>query len=429
MKMLLNAVLMLTVHATLAQVELMNHPAVEPQSSFEVDAISFASDSAGLSRLDMFAAIPYERLSFVKNDDAFLASYEITIDIYGAKNALVNEKLWTKEIRVTSFDQSVSSSSFATEQRSVMLPPGHYQIAFLLRDLESRRTYRVNKQLDIIGYSRSGLFFSDIMLISKFAVKDGKKSITPSISANVGTIPSPFHVFFEAYNADKRDSLKFVTAIYNVKNELLQKSDTTSSLSAGRNQIFLPVDQAALPIGDYKLFVQGFSTRAAESEPSLATTSRFFIVRWAGLPTGVKDLDLAVEQLVYIAKDKELAYIKQATTAEEKQKRFFEFWKKKDPNPNTVRNEKMEQHYARVDYANKHFKHYTEGWRTDMGMVYIIFGVPSNVDRHPFDSDSKPYEIWSYYELNHSFTFVDQTGFGDYRLTTPIWDVWQRPRD
>jgi hypothetical protein len=88
----------------------------------------------------------------------------------------------------------------------------------------------------------------------------------------------------------------------------------------------------------------------------------------------------------------------------------------------------MEEYYIRVQFANKNFAHYIEGWRTDMGMVYIIFGSPNNVDRHPFDIDSKPYEIWSYYDLNHQFTFVDQTGFGDYRLTTPIWEVWQRPK-
>ncbi len=105
------------------------------------------------------------------------------------------------------------------------------------------------------------------------------------------------------------------------------------------------------------------------------------------------------------------------------------FWKKRDPNPNTPRNEKMEEYYARVDYANKHFSHYIDGWRTDMGMVYIMFGAPNNVDRHPFDLDAKPYEIWAYYDLNYSFVFVDQTGFGDYRLETPVWDVWNRVRN
>lgn len=56
-----------------------------------------------------------------------------------------------------------------------------------------------------------------------------------------------------------------------------------------------------------------------------------------------------------------------------------------------------------------------------MGMVFIILGTPSNIDRHPFELDSKPYEIWHYYEINRQYVFVDYTGFGDYRLVTPFY--------
>ena len=124
---------------------------------------------------------------------------------------------------------------------------------------------------------------------------------------------------------------------------------------------------------------------------------------------------------------KEIDRIKKLPPSE-KADAFKDLWKKKDPTPGTDRNELMEEYYSRVEYANKNFKHYLDGWRTDMGMVFIIFGSPNNVDRHPFDIDAKPYEVWYYYELNRQLVFVDETGFGDYHLTTPIWDVWQRPR-
>jgi len=58
--------------------------------------------------------------------------------------------------------------------------------------------------------------------------------------------------------------------------------------------------------------------------------------------------------------------------------------------------------------------------------VFIVLGSPNNVDRHPFDYDSKPYEVWSYYEFNRQVVFVDETGFGDYKLLTPIWDLLHR---
>ena len=59
-----------------------------------------------------------------------------------------------------------------------------------------------------------------------------------------------------------------------------------------------------------------------------------------------------------------------------------------------------------------------------MGMVYIIFGEPSEIERHPLEMDTKPYEVWNYFELNREFIFVDYSGFGDYRLITPIWETF-----
>jgi len=442
MKMLalLSTVLALVFMPASSQVEVAK--GMKDDAPFDVDVLTFASNlpaetsatttdarSQHLSRLHIFAAIPYEQLSFTKEGDKFVASYEFTIDIYDSSNALVAEKLYTTDVKVPTFEQSVSSASYSIERMYFHVPPGVYRIAAFYRDRESRVMRRVMKQLTVSDYTLPGLQLSDIMLVSKLTMKEGKTVFTPSISPNVGEIAEPMHIFFEAYNDAQPDSILLEATVLNDKNREALRADTTIHLNRGRNQIFLRIDQTVLPIGDYKLFVQAFRPGTSTTQNALATTSRAFIVRWNLLPKSLKDLDLAIEQLVYIAKDKELDYIKQASSADEKQKRFLEFWKKKDPNPNTVRNERMEEYYGRVEYANKYFKHYTEGWRTDMGMIYIIFGPPSNVDRHPFDANAKPYEIWSYFDLNYSFVFVDQTGFGDYRLTTPIWDVWKRARE
>jgi GWxTD domain-containing protein len=143
-------------------------------------------------------------------------------------------------------------------------------------------------------------------------------------------------------------------------------------------------------------------------------------------PLPLTEIDELISQVAYIAKDEEMDYLRDGKTMEERQKRFIEFWKKKDPSPSTKRNEIMQEYYKRLLTATKKFStSYIKGWRTDMGMVYIIFGEPSAVDRHPFDMDTKPYEVWDYYEINRQFVFVDNTGFGDYRLITPIWDTFR----
>jgi len=160
----------------------------------------------------------------------------------------------------------------------------------------------------------------------------------------------------------------------------------------------------------------------------IASTLKSFNSRWVGVPSAINDLDKAVAQLIYIASSSEKSYIESAPNKEEKIKRYLEFWKKKNPNPHEEDNRVFDEYYRRINYANENFSHFMEGWRTDRGLVYITLGPPNNIDRHPFDYDAKPYEIWEYYEMNQQFVFMDETGFGDYRLITPMYGDMYRYR-
>ena len=427
----LAALLCCLLHETVrGQVESSLTETAEDAVPLYVDAVSFASLKGNASRLDIFIQVGYEALAFVKRDDKYFASYEINLDIFDSSGTLANEKLWTEEVTAGTFDESVSSQGYSLVQRTFDVLPGRYTFSITCRDNESKINRKVTRQIVVPDYATPKFSLSDIMLLSKLNISGDKKSIVPSVSPNVANLQHAFHIFFEAYNAQRVDTVRFVATVLNEKKEQVLESDTVEVLAPGRNQIFMSIDHTRLPLGDYSLFIKSYSRPAAPDGKggALAVTSRFFNIRWRGMPRSVKDLDVAISQLRYIASDEELSHVKEGATPEERQKRFFEFWKKKDPNPNTPRNEKMEEYYAKVEYANKHFSHYVEGWRTDMGMVFIIFGAPNSVDRHPFEVDSKPYEVWSYYDLNHQFVFVDESGFGDYRLTSPIWDVWSRQR-
>ncbi len=397
----------------------------EEAEPYSVDAISFAAHNGNLSRLDVFVQVSYERLSFLRRDGKYRASYEMTIDILDSTETLVSEKLWNEEVEAATFEETASSQAYSLAQRSFEVSPGSYSVVTTLRDSETKNSRRLSRKITVTDYTKSQFGLSDIMLIAKLSKKDGKKIVVPAVSRNVGRISEAFHIFFEVYNNENLDSVRFMVDVLNEKKEKRIESGEIATLSPGRNQFFMRIEHWTLPIGEYTMYVRAFPVGdQGPNTPSLGSTSRTFIMRWRGIPNSVKDIDEAVSQIQYIAKDDELSYIKDGETPEERQKRLLEFWKRKDPNPNTPRNEKMEEYYTKVEYANKHFTHYTVGWRTDMGMVYIVLGPPSNVDRHPFDREAKPYEVWSYYDLNQQFVFVDRTGFGDYRLTTPISEVW-----
>jgi len=65
----------------------------------------------------------------------------------------------------------------------------------------------------------------------------------------------------------------------------------------------------------------------------------------------------------------------------------------------------IKSYYEKVEYSNKVFTNFKEGWKTDRGMIYIVFGKPDQVYKN---GDT---EEW-YYEniMTHlvSFTFINK---------------------
>ena len=70
--------------------------------------------------------------------------------------------------------------------------------------------------------------------------------------------------------------------------------------------------------------------------------------------------------------------------------------------------EAIAAYYGRVESANRHFTSYTEGWKTDRGLVHIIFGTPTTIRK-----DDKG-ETWIYGDesnlMSLVFTFRRRTG-------------------
>ena len=59
----------------------------------------------------------------------------------------------------------------------------------------------------------------------------------------------------------------------------------------------------------------------------------------------------------------------------------------------------IRSYYRRVELANQYFSSYKEGWKTDRGMIFIIFGLPEEV--YLFDDR----EVWDYKNTNAKVRF------------------------
>lgn len=414
--------MMMMMPAARAAAQAEMRPVQSAQSTvFFFDAISYVSEETGKSRIDVYVQVPYEQLRFVKDGDSFVAHYDVILSIARPTQQIVQERSWAVEVRLPEFTRTVSRNASSLTQKAFDVDPGEYRLTAQVRDQDSKKGGTISRTMLVTDFRKDSLSISDIMLVSRLTTEGGKKKIIPNISGNISSSGEGFFLFFEVYGQIPEDSVHLAWKIFNQEKQEIRSSLHGEALSAPKTQVFVKVEDLTLPVGTYLVTVEnqrGFK----------ASSSRTFTVRWAELPLSINDVKLAVEQLRYIAQPEEYELIRNSETEEEMRTRFLEFWTKRDPDPGTARNELMEEYYQRVEYANKNFGHYLDGWRTDRGMVYVRFGSPDNIERHPFDMNSKPYEVWYYYNLERQFVFVDETGFGDYRLRYPTTDLWGRVR-
>ena len=385
------------------------------EQKYYIDFLNFKGKEKDKTRLDVFVQVPYKIIQFVKSENEFVGNYNVTISVFDEdKNTLFVEKSWTEKLESQKFEQTISKDNYNLSLRSFELMPDKYLIRSIVEDQDSKNEYKYENLVNVRDFSKLPAV-SDVMLISKETMVKGETKILPNVSRNVVAKKEGLPFFFEVYT-DSAGSVKIEYAIKD-KKDIIFDTTETKKIDSSHIQVFSKIKDQDLSLGSYELVV---SLENYDGDV-LAVSSKPFLSRWIGIPSSVKDLDKAIDQLVYIASSSEISNMEDAKTKDDKIKLYLAFWKKKDPTPNTEENEVRDEYYRRIAYANQNFSHYIEGWKSDRGMVFIILGPPNNVDRHPFEYDSKPYEVWEYYNLSKDFVFVDETGFGDYRLVTPMY--------
>ena len=87
------------------------------------------------------------------------------------------------------------------------------------------------------------------------------------------------------------------------------------------------------------------------------------------------------------------------------------FWLNVTGNPD--RGRKIVRHfYGRVEEANRYFSSYVEGWKSDRGMIFIVYGPPDVVYKN---SNA---ESWTYGEEGN----ITSVNFTFYKADNPFSD-------
>lgn len=144
--------------------------------------------------------------------------------------------------------------------------------------------------------------------------------------------------------------------------------------------------------------------------------------------------DWLEKDVTYVITDEERKAFKKLATDDERERFIEEFWRRRDPDPDTDENEFKEEYYERIAYANEHFASGIPGWKSDRGRIWIMYGKPDERETHPSggsyerpsyegggNTTTYPFEVWFYRYLagvgsGVEIEFVDPTGTGEYRI-------------
>jgi len=395
---------------------------------FVMDVANYSTGNPEQTRVDVFIRVPYSNIQFVKTEAGFLAKYSITLTLYEEdEETIILEKMWSEKITVTDFSQAISTKNYNYSYKSVDLEPDTYALRCEVVDKDSKKNFVINAIVNVAEFD-DDIGLSDLILVAEKVQGKNGPMLIPSVSNKVSSIDSSLYFFYEIF-ADTTRTVNVHYALRTIREDEDDEEEIYSKkmgveVVKGSNFIEHEISDLAFALGQYNLTIQ------LEEGGDFITkkVSKKLVSHIYGFPSSITDLELAVNQMTYIANNPEMDFILEGETYDIQMDRFKEYWKKKDPNPKTDGNAVLNEYFRRIEYANAHFKHYFDGWKTDMGMVYIVLGPPSNVERHPFEYNSKPYEMWDYYEINKRFVFFDQTGFGDYRLLDQQLGDWYRYR-
>tara|TARA_S200000501_G_scaffold98676_1_gene92030 strand:- start:36633 stop:37883 length:1251 start_codon:yes stop_codon:yes gene_type:complete len=367
-------------------------------------------------KVTVFIEIPYFSLQFVKSGDIFISSYEASISLENKKGLSVGYKTWADSIVVDSYYETRSFRLSHKYFTSFMVSKDQYTFRGELQDGDTRKRGIQTKKLDLRKLEKKPSIVTPIFLISRAGDWGFGDGFFPIRGQQVKEIGDGVNLLISGFVENKPYELKINILDKNDNEVLVDKVEDIGNKNFFSKTVFIPSGNLEKIKNEIKIYL---------NQGSKKVDRRIFLSFYKpGISNYVDDIDKALKQMKYILSNKERKEFKGKNSKEKKQL-FYEMWKLRDPTPRTEFNELMEEYYGRVWFANENFDTWAPGWETDMGMIYILFGPPDDIQKsNPMSSSSALYQIWQYYRLNKQFVFKDQNGFGDFRLDTPYMGTW-----
>ncbi len=402
------------------------------------DYASFAADDPELIKFEVYYQIYNYFLTFINENDNYIANYEFVVTVRDTKDNFLKDDKKIKKIKLDALKRTTSLTEFRTNQATFILEPGKYKIQLLLRDKNSRKVYTDEFKVKLKKYNKKSPQFSDIEFAQAIGSIENQSS--PFIKGDINIIPSVSHVYggfeeenkllyyVEIYPGKKiSEEVIMITLLrHRFYGKMIYRDSIYIILEEPRTMQLRNISIDGLRPGNYDLELELRDKKFKKLDKktvsfNIKMTPEMFIKH---------DYKTVLKQLAIIAENDEIDKMKDIKDLEARVLAFKTFWEERDPTPGTKYNEIKAEFYRRIRYATNHFSYLKDnGWNSDRGRIFILYGEPDQLDDYPISPNRRPYQEWHYYKEGRyrKFLFIDEHEDGDYRLIYPYDGLNLRP--
>ena len=357
----------------------------------------------------IYLAIPFKTLQFISKNNDFFSGYEAQIAVMSKKGKLVYKNTWSDSIYVQSYIETIRKNEAITIFTEKIISANEYVVMATVFDIESREFHKISQDLELESSYKSYIN-KPVLLIEKPGNWGFNPDLIPSWNYFLSSGKDSVSLFISGFSHSNNCELEWKILSKVRKEQVTGEKKILVNSNYFHHYIHLPI--SIFSDLSYTFTVK-LKDKKQQNEESVE-----LIVLKPGISSLVTDIDQALDQMKYILTSEERTELKKSKK-KEKEHLFKNFWDVRDPSQGTLKNELMDEYYKRVSYTIIQYSGFQDGWKTDMGMIYILFGPPDEKKRFSDYSNQKSFESWYYFTVNKSFRFVDVNGFGDYQLETP----------
>jgi GWxTD domain-containing protein len=375
-----------------------------------VASASFLTSPAPDTTLVLLAmSMPSRALSFTREGDRYAAEYSTKIEV--RQGVVMVAQVEAKEtVRVPTFRETSRTDESIIWQQFLRLAPGRYTLTIGVKDEGGLRTAAEEVALEVprLAAGAVGTPIAVYEAIPRTSVDSVPRLLARPRSTVTFGADSLLPVYVEAVGPDAPQTVD--VRVVGEGDQVLWRSSVELTQRLGVRSATVAVPVTRLGVGVSNLLV------STAGRPDTART-RLLVSLGDDLP--ISTFDEMLTFLRYFATAEKLKPLRDAPPTE-RSEAWAAFLKATDPVPGSPEHEGLRDYFLRIRTANLRFRDDGPiGWQTDRGTAFVALGDPDNIyDSGLQDPNARVrQQVWEYRALRVQLVFLDQTGFGRWRLS------------